>query len=185
MARTSSKASKAPDKAPWSPASAELNEANAPPMGQVWSADLTEADKQIRDKFAREYVEDYDAGAAALRCGYTVNYAVHYARLFMGETYTRQRIAQLEQEMGATNEKEVWRQRITRSLWREATNKGSDASHGARVSALKEIKNMYGLDAPVETKLEVKSPVTFYMPDNGRATPAPAAEPDTPPDVGS
>ena len=166
----------AAERAPWGPSSQP--DEKLPQMGLVWSPELGEADKGIRDKFASEYVEDYDPVAAALRCGYSSSFAVHFARVFMGESYTRQKIKELEASLGATSEKEVWRQRITRSLWREATNKGPDGSAGARVSALKEIKNMYGLDAPVETKLEVNSPVQFYIPDNGRDKAKTEPQPD-------
>lgn len=62
---------------------------------QLADAELTTLEKQLRDQFVKEYLYDHDAIAAALRCGFALNYAIEYSQKFLSESYVRIQLKQL------------------------------------------------------------------------------------------
>lgn len=126
--------------------------------------DLTAQEKELRELFVREYLEDYDEKAACIRCGFTENYAAQYAAQFMGEMFVRKRIIELSKDVKKKDDetcKEQSRQQILSSLFREANYRGPGASHGSRVAALSKLASLFGMDAPtkVEQTIEHKGGV--------------------------
>lgn len=115
--------------------------------------ELSEREKALRDLFVREYFVDYDPIAACLRCGFMRSFAEEYAQKFMTEPYVRQQLVILEQtsplpNTGNKNADDFAKQRIVNGLFREAHNMSSNAS--ARVSALKELAEIYKLKEPTK-----------------------------------
>lgn len=109
---------------------------------------------QLRDKFVKEYLQDYNPLAAAIRIGYPKGYAREMAVRLMEEPYVVRKIQQLEQ----TPEEEdpiVIKKRIHASLMREAHYHGPGASQAARVAALAKLAQMHGMDAPTRTQTEL------------------------------
>lgn len=126
--------------------------------GEQIEQDLSSCEKALRDEFARQYLLDYDPKAAAIRCGFNAVYADQYAKSFMEEPYTRQKISELS-VVAPEKDKQVsaedMKHRITMSLFREANYRGAGSSHGARVSALSKLASINGLDAPIKTEQTV------------------------------
>lgn len=103
--------------------------------------ELSDREKALRDLFVQEYLKDYDAFAACLRCGFMRSFAGEYAQRFMTEPYVRQQIeiySYVKHEDPKQQEQvvEYNRQRIMNGLFREAHYHGPGASHAARVAAL-------------------------------------------------
>ena len=119
------------------------------------SPELTPRERQLRDAFVDQYLIDYDAHAAALRVGFQAAFAPDYAKKFMGETYVRQRLKMMEQTeptVGAAIEDKYNNRRIKAKLMEEAFYTGPGSSHSARVSALKALAAIQGLEAPKKTE---------------------------------
>ena len=116
---------------------------------------LTESERQLRDRFVKQYLEDYDQVQAAIRCGFSASYAKDYAARFMAEPYTLNRISEASKEMGAVTDEDKHRLRIVASLYREANYHGHGSSHGGRVSALSQLSKILGIEAPVKTDVKV------------------------------
>ena len=118
--------------------------------------DMTPADKELRDLFAREYLFDFDPKAACIRCGFLEQYALQYAQQFMGESYVQNKIASLSKVGKAIGEDkehdQQTKQAVLTSLFREANYRGAGSSHGSRVAALAKLASILGMDAP--TKME-------------------------------
>lgn len=131
---------------------------------------LTENEISIRDKFADEYLSDYDPVGAAIRIGYVQPYADQYAKVFFNCPYTKRKIRELEEAVGGGSEKDRHRKRVTTMLYREANSYRPGG--GSRVGALNGIRQMHGLDEPTKVELTTKqSPIQFYIPSNGRDKP--------------
>lgn len=123
--------------------------------GDQIGEDLTAQEKELRDLFVREYLEDFDAKGAAIRCGFLEGYAEQYANQFMNEMYVRKRIVELSKDVKKKDDdvcKAESQQQILTSLFREANYRGPGSSHGSRVAALAKLASLYGMDAP--TKVE-------------------------------
>ena len=113
--------------------------------------------KALRDLFVSEYLIDYNQTAAAMRCGFPREFAVQYAQKFMEEAYVQQKLKSLEMTPSDPAAEEAYnRQRIKQQLFREAYYKGPGSSHAARVSALSQLKQLYGMDAPKKAEVELK-----------------------------
>jgi len=144
---------------------------------------LSANEKSIRDRFAEEYITDYDQVGAAIRIGYSSAFAEQFAKTFMSEPYTRQRIKFFEESQGGDNEKDRHRRRLTTILYREANSYRPGGS--SRVGAVAGIRALHGLDEPALSKIEMttqKTTVQFYIPSNGRdvqAVEKVTIEPDT------
>lgn len=120
--------------------------------------ELTYRERALRDVFAQEYVTDYDAYHAAIRCGYAASYAREMATTLMGETYVQQKIKELEVLPAGQDNPEQMKEYVVVGLRREAQYRGTGASPSARVAALSKISTIYGLDAPVKTRNEHTGP---------------------------
>lgn len=147
------------------------------------SQPLSVQERSIRDKFAAEYITDYDQIGAAVRVGYANSYAQQFAAQFMQEPYTRLKIKELEESQGGTSEKEQHRRRATTLLYREASNYKPGGS--SRVAAVAGLRSLHGLDEPALSKIEMttkQTTVQFYIPSNGRDVqepePGPPSEPE-------
>jgi hypothetical protein len=127
---------------------------------------LTDGERALRVKFVREYLVDYDARLAAMRCGFMSTFAEDYANKFMLEPIVQQLIKEYEHDSGIDNQDDRDKQTVKATLRREM-QQGSPAS---RVSAANTMAKLLGMEAPVKTVAEVtmKSAVQFYLPHNGR-----------------
>lgn len=130
------------------------NPINEPDYSVTYSA----RQKELRDKFVKEYLVDYNATAAAIRIGYPKSYAQEYAVKFMDEPYVHQQIKTVETSPEEIDSKEAMQKRITISLLREANYRGAGSSQSARVAALSKLSSIYGMDAPVKTQTEHLGP---------------------------
>lgn len=117
---------------------------------------LTDDERNLRDRFVKEYLEDYDQVQAAIRIGYSDQFAKDWASRFMREPYTLNRIKEIQagEEEGLTPEQLARKRRIAQ-LERQANYYGPGSSHGARVSALTQICKLEGIEAPVKTVTDV------------------------------
>ena len=131
---------------------------------------LTKRERDIRDRFVTEYIVDYNAFQAALRCGYQEAYATDYSQKFMREPYVQQQIVKRQEELGETGEEAQHKKRIIAGLYKNANDYGPGSSHGGRVAAYNTLIKMLGLEAPAKSIVEVneRPTVQFYIPDNGR-----------------
>lgn len=116
--------------------------------------ELTFREKALRDKFVKEYLQDYDQVAAAMRIGYPKSYAREFAARFMEEPYVAKKIKELEQAV-TEEDIESERRRIKAGLVREANYFGPGASQAARVAALSKLAQMAGMDAPTRVQSEL------------------------------
>jgi hypothetical protein len=118
---------------------------------------LTESEMRLRDKFAQEYITDYDAYATCVRIGYSHTYAIQFAIKFMQEPYVQQAIKKLETTPDEMDEA-VEKKKILAGMWREANFHGAGSSQAARVAALSKLSAFYGMDAPTRSKSEITGP---------------------------
>lgn len=117
---------------------------------------LEERELEIRRRFAKEYIYDYDPILAAIRLGYSKAYAEQYGKQFLSEPRTQQLIQELSSELGAETEEEIHRRRVVAALYREANLTGAGSSHSARVAALAQIARITGILAPEKTEGVIK-----------------------------
>lgn len=116
-------------------------------------ANLTEAQRALRDWFCQEYLVDFSPVNAAMRIGYNRAFAIEYATKLMEEPYVQRKIQELQGlKLDPKIEEEYNKQRIKNALMREAFYKGPGASHAARVSALAKLGAIYGMEAPKKTE---------------------------------
>jgi hypothetical protein len=118
---------------------------------------LTHRERALRDLFAKEYLSDYDALAAAIRIGYGKSYAQEYAVRFMNCPYVLQQIQKLEKE-ATGDDPDVMRNMVRRGLIREAHYRGPGATASARVAAFAKLAELEGLNAPKKTINEMTGP---------------------------
>ncbi len=122
---------------------------------------LSPHEMALRDLFVKEYMFDYNWTHAAMRCGFNGTLAQEYGSRFSQDPYVLWRIEQAELQIAkqtpedAKDAEAFERQRVIESLKREANYKGPGASAAARVSALKALASIHGLDAPKRTKIDL------------------------------
>jgi uncharacterized protein with von Willebrand factor type A (vWA) domain len=115
---------------------------------------MTKEEKDLRDKFAKEYLEDYSAINSLLRMGYQHSYAEMYSLKFMSEPYTQKKIKELQDEISVGNDTNIHRKKVLSRLYMEAYN--PENKDGVRVKALAEIAKVTGLLAPIKTEVTTK-----------------------------
>lgn len=106
---------------------------------------LTPGEMHARDKFVEQYLIDYDAYKACLRCGYLEAYAKERSVTLMADPYVAWAL-QKRQDTHA-EDADVLKNRVVQGLVREANNYGEGSSHTARVTALKQLAEIYGVEA--------------------------------------
>lgn len=147
-------------------------------QAQHMAPQLTQAEREFRDRFVSEYLLDYSPVEACIRLGFAKEYANEYSHTYMLDGYVQREIKrrELEENVANVNTDEALRKRIKASLFREAHNQFAKPS--SRVAALKVLADIYGMNAPVKTEstVRVESNVKFYLPDNGRDRKAPLAD---------
>lgn len=117
--------------------------------------ELSSVEKQLRDLFIQNYMIDYDGYTAAIRCGFTANFAEQYAREFLGESYVQNEIARLRSVDNFSEEEQLAQDRaLISNTLRQACNNGPYASRVAAAKALAEVR---GLSKPqgVDTENEL------------------------------
>lgn len=117
--------------------------------------ELSSVEKQLRDLFIQNYMIDYDGYTAAIRCGFTANFAAQYAREFLGESYVQNEIARLRSVDNFSEEEQLAQDRaLISNTLRQACNNGPYASRVAAAKALAEVR---GLSKPqgVDTENEL------------------------------
>lgn len=113
--------------------------------------ELSPREKALRDLFVEEYMECFDQVVAAQRCGFTLQFAVEYGTKFLAEPYVQKRIKMVKMgiQESAPTEKELEEQNrkiIRTTLMEQAHYYGPGSSHAARVSALKSLMVLYGME---------------------------------------
>lgn len=118
--------------------------------------ELSNSEKELRDKFVDEYLLDFSQTAAAIRIGFGAGFAQTYAEKFMAEPYVRKRIMDLQTAMAGDEktEADLDRRRIRAALMREAHYRGPGSSHAARVSALAKLAAIRDMDSPTRLKID-------------------------------
>lgn len=147
-------------------------------------AALSEAEKQLRKMFVREFLKDHDYYAAAVRCGFQQEMALEQAKELQGDPFTQQLISDAEMmRRGVVKPDELYppnvskaefvpytpemdRERIISGLFKEAHYKGPGASHNARVNALGKLAVIFGLDKK-DDKPEVDESGVMVVPMTG------------------
>ena len=95
------------------------------------------------EEFVSEYLFDFDAMAACQRIGFAADVAFNMAQHFLKDPGTQRAIREAQE----TDDIPVgMKGRIVNLLVKEANYHGDDSSASARVSALKQLSNIYGLD---------------------------------------
>lgn len=116
---------------------------------------MSQSERDLCDRFVKNYLMDYDSKAAAVRVGYPKSIAQQFADRFMGQSYVLQQIAKQDLTPDAKDPEDVMKQRIMQGLLREANYKGPGSSQSARVAALARLASIYGMDAPKVSKTEL------------------------------
>lgn len=116
---------------------------------------LTQCERDLRDKFVTEYLIDYDSYKAAIRIGYSPVFAREYHQQFMGESYVLRKIKAVESKPPEEYDELAERRKIVAGLWREANYMGAGGSQAARVAALAKLSAFYGMDAPTRSQAEL------------------------------
>ena len=127
-------------------------------MNSEFATALSENERDLRDRFVEQYLEDYNATLALIRCGYAKQYASDYSSRFMMEPYTQNRIAQRMKETGLTSDEEKNKSFIIKRLVGIINDQSNPAS--ARVSALTQLSKVQGVEAPIKTQTDVNLKAT-------------------------
>lgn len=122
---------------------------------KILEDELSEKEKLLRELFIDHYLETYSPYRAAVSCGFLAAFAEDFAKQFMAEGYVRRRIRERELAEDAVERIEKKKRMVEAMLFEQATYNGPGASHGARVSALSKLSNIYGMEAVVKTESEV------------------------------
>lgn len=137
---------------------------------QHMQPELSQAEREFRDRFVTEYLLDYSPVEACIRLGFAKEYANEYSHMYMLDTYVQNEVKRREviANVEGAESDDGFRKRIKASLFREAHNQFAKPS--SRVAALKALADIYGMNAPIkqEIKTTVESNVKFYLPDNKR-----------------
>lgn len=104
------------------------------------SSGLTEKEIEVRKRWVREYLKDFDAKRACLRIGYAWSACDRMAELFEADSWT-QRHLQEQKELQAADQFEKDKQLIIQTL-RQCVSHGPYAS---RISAARELARIIGL----------------------------------------
>lgn len=118
---------------------------------------LSIAARNLRDRFVKEYLVDYDALSAAGRVGYSRQFAKEYSLRFMQEPYVLLQIKNAESSTEEDNA-DAMKKRILMGLIREANYRGPGCSQSARVAALSKLASIAGMDSPSKSKIEMTGP---------------------------
>lgn len=110
----------------------------------------THRELQLRELFVKEYLVDYDAIGAAIRCGYNRGIAKEYAVRFMEEPHVLRLIAKQEAAPESEEAEDAMRRQIIAGLKREANYRGAGSSQAARVAALAKLAHLAGME-PAKT----------------------------------
>ena len=110
--------------------------------------EYTVREKALRDIFVTEYLKDFDAFTAALRCGFSSAAAAMYSQRFMEESYVQReiKIRELSLTENELEETAIQKRKIMAALFREAHYRGPGSSQSARVNALRTLASITGLD---------------------------------------
>lgn len=121
------------------------------------ATELSDSEKELRDKFVEQYMFDFDRVGSAIRVGFSPSFALEWSQKFMDESYVRLKIAEKMKALAEDDnvEEAETKRRIRAQLLREANYRGAGSSHAARVSALAKLSSFYGMDAPTKTQQEI------------------------------
>lgn len=119
--------------------------------------ELSKAEKKLRDDFVAQYFIDFNPTLAAQRIGFMRSFAEEYGKKFMEEPYVAKKVAEFyrRKDEDEEHEEELDKRTIRRRLMKEAVYYGPGSSHAARVSALSQLKALYGMDREKTQKHEV------------------------------
>ncbi|MDH5572587.1 MAG: hypothetical protein OEY89_12545 [Gammaproteobacteria bacterium] len=137
------------------------------PIEEPQPHDLTNAEVELRIKFASEYFMDEDYYLAAIRCGYVGDAAGDMARRFRGDPYVQRLIsAGARSAPGKFGDKEFedfHKNNAFNMLCLAARDRGTDSNNASRVAAIKAIVSILGMDKPqqIETTVTVKEKPKF------------------------
>jgi hypothetical protein len=125
---------------------------------EAMAPELSNSEKELRNRFVDEYLLDFSQTAAAIRIGFAASFAQTYAEKFMAEPYVRKRISELQLAMDGDEKAEADRdrRRIRAALLREAHYRGPGSSHAARVSALAKLAAIRDMDSPLKLKIDAR-----------------------------
>lgn len=104
-----------------------------------------------QEKFALEFVKDFNRTQAAIRAGYSKKTAYSQGSRLLKDAEIRARVSELIEEIvGETKESKA---RIAQAMWEllEDTNAGSSA----RVGAAKVLNDMLGFNSPIKQNVNI------------------------------
>lgn len=104
---------------------------------------FTRGELALRNKFAREYIKDFNPTKAAMRCGFLSCFAEDWGRQLLEDPYVQTLIDRDQSDVDPT---ERDKQMILRTL-RECMTSGQT---GARVAAAKAMMTILGMDKKAE-----------------------------------
>jgi hypothetical protein len=114
----------------------------------MFESDLTEDQKALRDVFVNEYMKDFDAYQATLRCGFQPAFALTWAKTLMGESYVQRQIAFLTRKPTADQAiRDIEDRALCENTLREAMQKGP---YQGRVAAARAFAALKGWEKPKE-----------------------------------
>jgi transposase len=106
---------------------------------------LTEDEQLLRDYFVAEYLKDFNAYKAAIRCGFQAAFAIEWSRRLFEDGYVQRKIQHMTRTQKVSDEEA--RALLENELLRIAQS-GSDT---ARVSAIGKYMDMKGWSKPDAT----------------------------------
>ena len=104
------------------------------------SSGLTEKEIEVRKRWVKEYLKDFDAKRACLRIGYAWSACNHMSVLFEADSWTQRHLHD-QKEQQAADQFEKDKQLIIQTL-RQCVSHGPYAS---RISAARELAKIIGL----------------------------------------
>lgn len=113
------------------------------------SSGLTKKEIEVRKKWVKEYLKDFDAKRACLRIGYAWSACDRMAELFEADSWT-QRHLQEQKELQAADQFKKDKQLIIQTL-RQCVSHGPYAS---RISAARELAKIIGLGSEDKSAAE-------------------------------
>lgn len=116
---------------------------------------LSEDEQMLRKAFVDAYIISRNPIEACVSIGFMSAYAASWAESFMKEGYVLRLIKQMD-EIADSKETTLARRNKYRAwMEKQANYYGEDASHGARVSAIKALMQIEGMDEPTPDEGQV------------------------------
>lgn len=116
--------------------------------------ELNDLQKKLCDKFVEEYMFDGSIVLAAIRCGFSRDFARNYGEQIFHEPYTQMELRRRQEQLEEVDEKE--QDKIDKKKARHLLRRMSEHAYPAsQVAALGKLVGVLGMNAPIRSDVNM------------------------------